>query len=1559
MQRKWKRRWQRAAARLLVPSLAAGVLLLSAYGVGCANPSGGQVVAGAAAITQNGSTMTVTQTTGKVAINWQSFSIAAGEKVLFVQPGASAVALNRVLGSDASRIYGTLTANGKVFLVNPNGVLFAPGAQVSVGGLVASTLNISDADFMAGRYRFSGSGGSIVNQGIIAAADGGYVALLGGTTANEGVIVARRGTVALGAGNAATLDFNGDGLLSLAVDAAAVNAGAANKNLIQADGGLVLMTARTADALAGTVVNNSGVIQARTITNVNGVIRLDGGASGTVANTGTLDASGKNGGQTGGTINVLGNIVSIDGTAKIDAGGDKGGGTILIGGNFQGQGPERNAANTYIGKGVTIAADAITRGNGGKIVVWADNKTEFYGTITARGGTISGDGGQVEVSGKRTLVYQGFTDLRAPQGKTGNLLLDPTDYTIAASGGDITGAALGTQLGSANVTILSSDGGGGVNGDILVSDAVTWSANTTLTLSAYRNINVNADITASGAAAGLVLTPGTGGSGGYSLGNAARITLSGTSPSLTIAGQAYTVISTVDQLQAMNDNLSGRYALGTDIDASATSGWNGGAGFVPVGDANYFVGTFDGLGHTVTGLYINRTSEYIGLFGSAVDATIRNVGLADVNITASSDTTYVGGLVGYKRRGTVANSYSTGAVKGTGDYAGGLVGANSGGTVANSYSSAAVWGKTYVGGLVGAFWAGTVTNSYSTGMVTSNYGGAKAGGLVGYIDIATISNCYSTGAVLGNATRGGLVGEKGSSSASINNSYWNKDTSGRTTSAAGTGRTTAQMLQQGGYSGWNFDSTWAIVEGVSYPYLGWQFSGAPQVVSGTLDVTGGGKAVRAAVNGTLLAKTLTGANGFYYFALPGNSVPSGGVLLTYVDGSATQATAVYLSGGGHITGLGLYSGTLTVGSAGGAVSNATLATAKGGLADDDILYSVAGNNVTVTGAARLTSAGGVTVTGALTASGTVKLAAEGSSDVTLAPGGTVTSGAAGDAVVITAGGRFVNNAGAGAISLPGGGRWLVYSQDPASDTRGGLAYDFKQYNTAYGGAIQGSGNGFVYTVAPAVTVGLTGTVTKTYDGTANATLDATNYTVVAGGAIDGDTIAVSGTGTYDNRNAGTNKTVTVTDSTVNATSATGKPVYGYGISYAGTSADIGVINKAALTITAAANTKTYDGTVSAAAAPTVNGLQAGDTVTGLSQAYADKNAGSGKTLTVTGYTVNDGNGGDNYTVTTVNNASGVIDKATLTAGLTGTVAKTYDGATDATLTGANYTLTGVIGGDAVTVSGTGAYDNKNAGSGKAVAVSGLTLGGADAGNYQLSSTTASGNVGVIDKAALTAGLTGTVAKTYDGATDATLTGANYTLTGVIGGDAVTVSGTGAYDNKNAGSGKAVTVSGLTLGGADAGNYTVNATASANIGEISKAALTAGLTGTVRKPYDGTTTATLSNANYTLTGLVAGDSVAVSGTAAYDTKNIGKNKLVTVTGLTLGGADGGNYTLTSTTASANIGEIGAADSVNSAITAAQHITVAGMPAGTGNFNLSIVSPGINLRGLSFFPGTGRD
>ena len=281
-----------------------------------AAPTGGQVVAGQAQITTPSAQSTVVnQGTAKAVINWQSFGIAGNESVRFVQPSSSSVVLNRIVGSDASQIYGSLTANGQVFLVNPQGVYFSPTARVDTGALLATSLAISDADFGAGRYRLGGNaGGEVRNDGRISVAPGSFVVLAAPQVSNHGAINADGGSVALLAGSRVRVDVAGDRLVSFSVDEGALRASVANAGSIQADGGAVALIANTLDGALATAVNQTGVIRANSVSEHNGTVTLRAIGGDTVV-SGSIDVSGAGAGQTGGTVKVLGDRVGLFGHA--------------------------------------------------------------------------------------------------------------------------------------------------------------------------------------------------------------------------------------------------------------------------------------------------------------------------------------------------------------------------------------------------------------------------------------------------------------------------------------------------------------------------------------------------------------------------------------------------------------------------------------------------------------------------------------------------------------------------------------------------------------------------------------------------------------------------------------------------------------------------------------------------------------------------------------------------------------------------------------------------------------------------------------------------------------------------------------------------------------------------------------------------------------------------------------------------------------------------------------------------------------------------------------------
>ncbi len=562
-------------------------------------PTGGRLVGGQATISQSGAAMSIVQGTPRAAIDWQSFNIGANASVVFRQPSANAVALNRVLGGDPSKIFGRLSSNGQVFLTNPSGILFGRGAQVDVGGILATTLAMSTDDFMSGNYLLRGDGtnSTIVNQGTLRSAPKGYVALIAPSVQNEGVIDASGGTAALVAANAATVDFMADGLIQIKVGQGALSAEIANKGAIRADGGTVFLTAKGLDGLARGVVNNTGVIEARAVENVKGVIRLSGGEvnllptssisatgggqievqGGTVIADGRIDAS--NGGGVGGTINLLGDTVGLAGNARVDASGDAGGGTVLIGGDFRGANPNiQNAQRTYVESGVTINADAITQGDGGRVAVWADADTRFYGTISARGGTQAGNGGFVETSAGRYLTVAGGVDTRAPLGSAGTWLLDPTDITVQAGAGAFTTLSQVDQF---------SDPNSGAN---TIAASVINSATSNVTLQASGTITFAAPVSMTTAGVGLTAQTQTGditvNSGITTAASTAAglasgsVTLSSASGNIVLNGNIVTGNATVANAAGTTTAASGGITL------SAPGGSVTGSGLLATGNAS-------------------------------------------------------------------------------------------------------------------------------------------------------------------------------------------------------------------------------------------------------------------------------------------------------------------------------------------------------------------------------------------------------------------------------------------------------------------------------------------------------------------------------------------------------------------------------------------------------------------------------------------------------------------------------------------------------------------------------------------------------------------------------------------------------------------------------------------------------------------------------------------------------------------------------------------------------------------------------------------------------------
>ncbi|MCA7921143.1 filamentous hemagglutinin N-terminal domain-containing protein [Burkholderia cenocepacia] len=709
-------------------------------------PTGEVITSGQGDIVRDagGKSMSINQHSDKLVTNWQDFSVAGGERVSFHQPGSQSIALNRVVGNNGSQIHGQIDANGKVFLVNPNGVLFGAGAQINVGGLVASTQNIADADFLAGNYRFAGnSNASIVNDGKITAADGGSVALLGARVSNNGVIQAKMGRVALGAGNAFNVNFDGNGLLNLQVEGGAVDAQATNGGLLKADGGEVLMTARAAGNLLSAVVNNAGTIEAKGLSGNGGKITLDGG---TVHVAGKLDASATAG--RGGEVLTRGEQVTIASTTRVDTRGLNG----------QTGSWKIEAANA----GVADESNEVkTRG--------------FNGNSNVNGNTGSANGnGNVDIGhGKDGEGENGGQAIGENVGGQSN------GAGQSNGGRSIGTGALARNLDTTNIELVNTQG------DLTVAAPVSWASDNALTLTSQKgNVDLQKAVTATGENASLVVNAAdrirvkdavklTGhnahlelnSKNGHTLENDIAVTLSGDNASFRSNGEDYKVLHTVEDLRDIDNGLNGRYVLGNAIDGAN-------ARFRSIGGNRAFSGVFDGLGNRIQRLSVYNTTPNVGLFAQST-GTLANLTLDSLTVDGSSANraAFVGGLVG-DNLGRISNVTAKNmTVSYNGKQAtqmGGLVGRNLG-AIERVRFEGRVAGSGYafiVGGLVGSN-AGTITDGHVvadvalTGAAPGLYpDAARIGGLVG-MNSGVITHASASGRVTArdNTSAGGFVGE--------------------------------------------------------------------------------------------------------------------------------------------------------------------------------------------------------------------------------------------------------------------------------------------------------------------------------------------------------------------------------------------------------------------------------------------------------------------------------------------------------------------------------------------------------------------------------------------------------------------------------------------------------------------------------------------------------------------------------------------------------------------------------------------------------------------------------
>lgn len=1425
------------------------IMLTPLAGNAASLPQGGSISVGQGTITTNGSNqMVIKQTTDKLGINWQSFNVGADGHVVFDQPGAHSVALNRVIGSDGSSILGKIDANGQVFLINPNGVIFGKDAKVNVGGLVASTLNMTDADFEAGNYKLKAgaTSGEVTNLGSLQATDGGYIALVGKSVKNNGVIRAKLGTAALASGGSVTLDFSGDSLINIQVTDSALKAQVENKGLIKADGGSVLMTARASNALLDTVVNNEGIIEAQTIENRSGKIFLDGGFDGGTVNVaGTLDASAPVAGN-GGFIETSGKNVAIADSVKVN--------TLS------------NAGKT--GEWLVDPADFnINAGTGAKTTnsigasTLASSLATTNVTLSTVGVTTPGQLGDVNVnadvawSGNTKLTLNAHHDVNinakiSVNGATGGLVLNPTgrvntsatgsvklngasstytengvSYQVLRTVNDLKQLGLSTASGKQFVlggdidaTVMNTWNGGqgwapygeyystytSVNGttfnglgntisnfyinrpgqrymglfgvfyngklsNLKMTGSVVGGENTGMVAGElYSSTMFN--VIVSGSVKG---GNNTGGAVGYAYANklinniASTVTATGTGD-VTGGILGYSYSNDYINLLRYNGTVVGGYHTGgiigqsyadtliNDLSTSSTSSVKGdlavgGAigGFSPGGTATNISGSGTVTGNTSVG----------GAIGY-VNGNVSNI-KSDATVTGGM---YVGGLIGEMKYSTLDSSFSTSKVTGTNDSTGGLIGVSTGTTITNSLSTGEVNGKTAVGGLIGTSNSDQISTSFSTSKVT---GSQNVGGFGGSMVQSIITDAYATGDVSADTSNsGGFVG------LSYSTNYKNTYSTGKNTSAS--------LVGKGGFLG-AMDS-----DVFTSSYWDTEKSGMTTSAGGAIGKT---------------TAQMSQASTFAGWGISSNGAADANAWRIYEGSSAPL--------------LKFLMGTADV-------SQNNIVTTYTGYAQ----------NPDVTGLNNLSN---------------VQAKSFFSSLLDLTASGLKGGGFSGGPTVLNAG---------------------TYSATSAL-TSNQFGLNLNQTNT---GKI---------IVNKAVLSFNAAASNKVYDATTGVT-----STLTANG-LGSDVLTVTG---YDakfaNKNAGTGKTVNISGITVDGAAASN---YTWATSLTST-ADIA---KATLAVTATGWSKDYDGNNSAGITFSGNKLGSDDVNIGSgAKTYADKNAGVGKTVTAVGLTLFGADASNYLLASTTVSATADIKKRSLTVAATG-VDKTYDGTTSASATLADNR----VAGDLLSVSSSGAtFNDKNAATGKIITVHGITVAGADAANYTWNLTaTASA---VINKAALLVSASG-INKTYDGNTSAGITLSDNR----IGSDALVVSAAGkSFTDKNAGLGKTVTVNGISVSGADSGNYTWN-TAAVTTADIAKAALSVTASG-VNKTYDGTTAG---SATFT-DNRIGSDDLTISGSSAFGDKNAGTGKLLQVTGIALSGADAGNYSWNASTATtADIGK----------------------------------------------------
>jgi filamentous hemagglutinin family protein len=1581
------RRQQLLFALLAFSSLTSGGSALAAGG---SLPSGGHFVGGAGAITSSGKQLTINQSTQAGIINWQSFSIGKGDSVSIDNGKGATLNrvtsgnVSTIAGSlkSTGSVY---VVNSAGVMVAPSGKIVTTGTFVASTRDVSNT-----AFMTGGTLDLSGSSsGTVVNQGSITSADGDVV-LVGKSVTNNGSISAAKGSASLVAGDNVVLQASGDDAVLVetgsgdvtntgSVEAAqiALNAKGGNVYALAVNDGGVLRATGTATkdgrvylTSDGGDVTAAGSISATNADGTGGTIEATAGSvAGTLKVAGTVDASGKGRAAKGGKIILTGSAVQIESTARIAANGTADGGNVFVGGDRHGgtdpavilsDTPIADATTTTVAAGAQISVNggsAGGAGNAGNVVIWSNHSTSYTGSISAQGGATGGNGGFIEVSGA-LLGFHGKVNTLARKGTTGQLLLDPEDVTIISS----------TDQSGAPTTTTNEGSSGGT-----ISPTGTGNTSAPGNNSSYI---LNTDLDAALQVSSVTITTGTLGDGGTGLGNIHFGTSGGANGS-----NAAPIFWTSNNSLTLNavgviDSFGGTPSASTGgvntsapnvlIDAMGTGNITfnaAGNGVIAGGTVVTIGGNMTAHGGTIT---LAATSPgYSVVVGN--DQTVTNSFVSNAapgNIILQADVVRLGVL--FQETGKVVttgnvtiepltpgpvvvgnNNQDPGNSSTVGNTA--LINEDS---IQNISANTLIIGSPIVTDL-----------SLETPAPVAPFTGINAA--VNTLELLTgvngsISQDARTSiAVTTGATTGTEVSANGGLALVTGGAINLPDLLNFFSSVA--------IKQLPGGAGGNI-----VLQGNSTD----DNTGSLNVT--TLNGIAGISALPGSTVTLINVGTTTQDSGAAGAISASNLVLEGGTTGPY-------ATYVYFDGGSqtyplnnpNVVGSGFngFTGAYVLNNTSNAISHIAGSVGSLTLADNTsltIASNLSDNLSTPTTFSGITAYYSPTQTNAsLNQTGSVKITDNGV--LTIANGAPIVTTLVSGAPAGTAGGNvqleagspnygtgtvaantgFVNQDGTAAFNVTGGGSWRVYSQDPRNNDAGGLTdYAFVQYGAAnyYGdpGATgsgtsaspspfanadgvlaanyTGTGNGFLYTVAPVAKETLSGTMDKTYDGTSMVTAPITSaiYSGVTG-TINGDTVTFNNptnsptgtaTATYNAKDVGT-YTITITPgiAIASATDTNGAMVFGYGTNV--TNNLTGTINARPITLTATTDTKTYDANSTATGTPTLTAgtLAPGDTLSTLSEMFDSPNASvvDGRMLVVAPtYTLS--NAGD-YIVTLVP-VQGTINKAALTL-TPKAVSVVYDGTTLTNTTysddTANYTFSGFQGSDTlgnsgITLAGSMAFDGstatavKNAGT-YTQAQGSLSISST---NYTISFTNPTPNNYVITPKALTV-TPDAVSVAFDGSTLNNTTysdnTANYSITGFVGGETaantgLTLTGSMAFDGSTA---TAVRNAATYSQGAGTlaltttnGNYSLNfSNPTPNNYVITPASVTiAGFNGT--RVYDGMTDADASI--LTLTNIASGDQVTISGVGVLASKDVGKETVTGLGTLTLGGANAGNYQL---------------------------------------------------------------